>query len=118
MVEWPEPDPLPREITESETAAYRDDGVVRLRGVMSDLWTDQIEAAVRDFIANPSAVRDCPYPPGAFIGEQYLWKRIDAFRDFAFGSPAARIAGAVLGSETINLFNDQIFIKLEGCVEP
>jgi Phytanoyl-CoA dioxygenase (PhyH) len=48
---------------------------------------------------------------GSFLFDSGLVSRIGEFRKFALNGPAGSIAAALLQSETVRFFNDQIFVK-------
>jgi ectoine hydroxylase-related dioxygenase (phytanoyl-CoA dioxygenase family) len=49
--------------------------------------------------------------PGRFFGDLDLWQRLPRFRRYVFESPAAAIAAAVMRSQSVNLFYDQLLVK-------
>ncbi len=51
---------------------------------------------------------------GRFFGDIELAERLPAFRRFALESPAAAIAGAVMGATRVNFFYDQLLVKEPG----
>lgn len=46
------------------------------------------------------------------------WRRIPEYRDFLPHSPAAAIAGALVGGRKVNLFRDHVLVKEPGTLEP
>src|SRR6266481_6166006 len=46
-----------------------------------------------------------------FFVDFQLWQRWPACRDFAFGSPAAAIAAAMMGSRTVCFYHDHLLVK-------
>lgn len=108
-------DNLRRDITSVEFHSYTTDGVVCLRDLFPDHWVRLLADTVERIAAQPEHMLGRPVGPGAFLGDQFVWKRIDEFRDFIYGSPAARIAQAVMNTEVVRLFYDQLFVKPSGC---
>ena len=51
---------------------------------------------------------------GRFFHDTFVWTRNDTCKEFIFESPAADIAGKLMGSRKINIFFDQWLIKEPG----
>lgn len=107
---------LTRKITDEEISAYRDDGVVCLRGLFNAEWVTLLRDAADRDVATPSsmtidATRD---GTGKFFGDTFVWQHIPHLRRFIFESPAADAAAVLMGSQKINLLFDQFLIKAPG----
>jgi ectoine hydroxylase-related dioxygenase (phytanoyl-CoA dioxygenase family) len=101
-------------VTVAERQAYDRDGVVCLRAMFGMGWIEHLRVAVDAVLAAPSQHAEeygKARTSGRFFGDLDLWKRIAAFRDYALHSPAAAIAGAVMGAGKVNLFYDQLLVK-------
>ncbi len=104
-------------ITEEEVAAYRRDGAVCLRGQFDRTWLALLAEAVDRNIAEPG-----PYAhfytgeddPGLFFGDYCNWQRIEGYRRFALHSPAAAIAGRMMGTRKVNFFHEHVLVKEPG----
>jgi ectoine hydroxylase-related dioxygenase (phytanoyl-CoA dioxygenase family) len=110
--------PLPsnpaRGVAAAEKEAYARDGVVCLHGMFDLGWIDYLREAVDAVLAAPGAHAEeygAAGAKGRFFGDLDLWKRLPAFRAYALHSPAAAIAGEVMGSGKINIFYDQLLVK-------
>ena len=55
--------------------------------------------------------------PDGFLLDINMWDEDADFRSFAFESPAAEIAGTLMGSHEVRLFKDQLFIKEPGSLD-
>ncbi len=109
-----------RAISDEERKAYEADGVVLLRGVFDQSWIEFLRDAFAEAVAHPGPLAEDYTPsgnPGRFFGDLDMWQRLEKFRHFVFSSPAARIAAQVMGSDKINFFYDQMFIKEPGTNE-
>jgi ectoine hydroxylase-related dioxygenase (phytanoyl-CoA dioxygenase family) len=99
-------------LTEAEIAAFRADGAVCLRGLFRD-WVETLRRGVEKNIAAPST--DVRLYDGAkggrFFGDYCNWDRIAEYRDFIFNSPAAAIAGRLMGSRSVRLFHEHVLVK-------
>lgn len=111
----------PLRIAEADLAAYARDGVVCLRGLFGPEWTDRLRAAVERNMRDPG-----PWhrgitkagQPGNFYYDSMMWRFDADFRAFALESPAAEIAGRLMGAKATRFFYDQLFIKEPGTIDP
>ena len=103
-----------REIRPQDIADYERDGVTCLRSMFDPAWIDFLRDATDRAMADPGAAAE-EYTParasGRFFGDLDLWKRRAEFRSYAWRSPCAPIAGAMMRSQKINLFYDQLLVK-------
>jgi ectoine hydroxylase-related dioxygenase (phytanoyl-CoA dioxygenase family) len=99
-------------VTDADIAAFRDDGAVCLRGLFGD-WVENLRRGVERNIAAPSA--DVKLYDGSrggrFFGDYCNWDRIPEYREFIFKSPAAAIAGRLMGSRSVRLFHEHVLVK-------
>ena len=97
-------------------ADFRRDGAVCVRQAFSPqmvaLATDAIEANLAAL--SPNAKRASGDDDGAFIEDFCNWQRIDPMRRFIEGSPAAVIAGALMGTSVVRLYHDHVLVKEPG----
>jgi ectoine hydroxylase-related dioxygenase (phytanoyl-CoA dioxygenase family) len=103
-----------RPVTADEIARYDSDGVVCLRELFDLGWIEFLREAVETALAAPGADAEEYTARGAsgrFFGDVDLWKRGPAFRHYVMHSPCAEIAGAIMRSEKINIFYDQLLVK-------
>ena len=111
------PEPL---VSAAERAAYERDGIVCLRGRFAKDWLDLLAGAIEEAMAHPGPHAE-EYTPtggsGRFFGDLELFERLPKFRRFALESPAARIAGEVMGATRVNFFYDQLLVKEPGTAE-
>lgn len=104
----------------ADIAAYERDGVVCLRGMFDADWIAFMREAVAEALANPGPHGESytkAGSPGGFFGDLDMWQRLPGFRRFVFESPAAEIAGRVMGASKINFFYDQLLVKEPGTAE-
>lgn len=105
--------------TPAETARYieefRASGAIRLRNAFDRHWIDSLRDGIEQVLSGAaSALRDEFTPSGKdgrFVSELFAWTRSAVFEDFVRHSPAASIAGGILGSRKVNLLFDQILVK-------
>lgn len=86
---------------------YARDGVALVRGLFVD-WVDRLLPRALELVG--AAARETELT-GERPGLKGLWQREPAFRAFVFDSPAAVLAAAVTGSDTVRLALDQIWAK-------
>lgn len=97
-------------VTQDHIDTYARDGVVCVRGMFDQSWID---------LLRPEAerIRDMPEEEknkGNLFGGKHLWHSQEAFRRYAFESPAAEIVGRIMQSQSIRFFFDQIWTKEPG----
>lgn len=92
---------------------FSTDGVVCLRGLIDRRWLEIVAEAIEDDIAAPG-----PYfhgyqvgGEGSFHGNLRTWEHQDGFRRYCFESPLPPAAQVLLGTNRVNLFYDQLFVK-------
>ena len=101
-------------VTEAVVRTFETDGVVLLPGVIDSNWLDRLQAAVERDIAHPGPhfhgyrTRD---GRGGFHGSMRLWEHDTDFRDYCESSPLPAMAAALLKTDKVNLFYDQLFVK-------
>ena len=99
--------------------AYERDGVVSLRHAFAPEWValiaEGMETAISDAVERDTAFTiSAPGEEGVFYYDTFMWKRIEAFRRFAFESPAADIARRVMRSEGLLFYFDFMLVKEPG----
>jgi ectoine hydroxylase-related dioxygenase (phytanoyl-CoA dioxygenase family) len=99
---------------------YHRDGVILVRGLLSDSWLAKMRRGVDTAAANLSFAGRAITGIGktGFNGDVYMWKLNDDFYNFMLHSPASRYAQQLLGSEVVRHFYDQTFNKAAGCHVP
>ena len=108
---------LPRAITATEIAAYQNDGVVLLPEMFDADWISLLAQGLLQNCENPthrSRVWDRDAEGRTMFWDSQAWQGIEPYRRFIFDSPAAQIAGELMGSEHIHFFFDAIFVRSAG----
>jgi ectoine hydroxylase-related dioxygenase (phytanoyl-CoA dioxygenase family) len=93
---------------------YQRDGAVVVRGVFSESDVDSVRLGIERNLAQPSErqlVASDPDDPGLFVEDFCNWQRIPEYRQFLESSPAADIAGALMGSQEVRLYHDHMLVK-------
>jgi ectoine hydroxylase-related dioxygenase (phytanoyl-CoA dioxygenase family) len=112
--------PVSTPVHAGDIDAYLNDGVVCLRGAFDGAWLAFLADAIELAMAEPGPHAE-EYAgkagKGRFFGDLEVWLRHEAFRRFAFDSPAARIAAEVMQASRINFFYDQVLVKEPGSAE-
>jgi ectoine hydroxylase-related dioxygenase (phytanoyl-CoA dioxygenase family) len=108
-----------RPVTEDERNVYERDGVACLSGIFPTEWIAFLAEAVEEALSSPGphAEEYTHGGPGRFFGDLELAERLPKFRRFALESPAAEIAGRVMGSRRVSFFYDQLLVKEPGTRE-
>tara|TARA_R110002095_G_scaffold90199_7_gene78662 strand:- start:3959 stop:4846 length:888 start_codon:yes stop_codon:yes gene_type:complete len=105
-------------ITADDAAAYRNDGVICLRGALSE---EQLNAARRAFewsLAHPtkSACEFYPSEPGRFYQDLCHPEAAFAYRDVLEHSPVADMIAALWQREDVWFLYEQVFLKEGGAM--
>lgn len=103
----------PPTVTDADLAAFRRDGVVCLRAAIDAEWLAVVAAGIEDDIARPGPFYH-GYDVGDgkwFHGNLRLWETHEGMRRYCLTSPLPALARAMLSTERVNLFYDQLFVK-------
>ena len=115
------PEIPPRPLTHDEIAAYRRDGVVCIRQLYSPAWVEHLTLTLDRIYDSPSPFGPA-LPPGAslpkFRGDVMTWQLDDDVRDFVLQAPTAHVMQQAFGSQKVNFFYDQVFIKKQLTPDP
>jgi ectoine hydroxylase-related dioxygenase (phytanoyl-CoA dioxygenase family) len=109
-----------RDLTADEIATYARDGVICARGLFDGDWTLRMaRASLRDMDRPGRRAREITPAgnPGRYFMDIFMWRHDPDFRAFVFESPAAEIAGQIMGSPRVHFFYDQLFITDPGTHE-
>ncbi len=93
------------------------DGAVCVRGAFTPVEVALVERGIERNLADPSdraLVASRTDDPGRFFEDFCNWQRIAEFGEFLRTSPAAAIAGDLMGSTTVRLFHDHLLVKEPG----
>ena len=99
--------------------AYETDGVVCVRGAFDAHWLAVASEAIEQGRANrgPMYVDYSEQTkPGTYCGDFWTWQQVSAMRSFIFESPAARMAGELMGVASVMLVTDNWLIREAGAV--
>ena len=99
--------------TTEQRAAFALDGAVVLRGVFTD-WVDVIAEGIEANLASPGpyAAENVPSgQAGRFWDDYCNWSRIAPFERVIRESAAAKIAGELMASQSVQLFHDHVLVK-------
>lgn len=103
-------------ISENQIAAWRTDGVVVLRGVVSEDWLDVLREGVDAALAAPSGVSKdyAKDGKGRFFTDHFVHRRFETFRRFLYDSSTAAVAAQLMGAHKINLIDEHLLVKEPG----
>ncbi len=109
-----------RPVTADEIATYEVDGVVCLRGLFDADWVARLRGVVdRSMSAHGSQTREYDTGgEGRFHANMFAWRDDVDLEAFVLQSPAAVIAGALMGASTVSFFFDHLLVKEPGTVNP
>ncbi|MEO0363259.1 MAG: phytanoyl-CoA dioxygenase family protein, partial [Pseudomonadota bacterium] len=72
---------------------------------------------IEDNIADPSErsrIWDRDAEGRVCFYDSQVWRRVEAYRDFAMNSPCAEICGALMGARSVHFFFDAVFVRTPG----
>lgn len=105
------------EIPADQIDAFRRDGVVMLPAMFDAEWIELLRQGLRRHLEAPSPrarVWDRDEHGRTMFWDAMAWHDVDEYQRFVFESPAAEIAGRMLGSSQINFFFDAVFVRSPG----
>jgi ectoine hydroxylase-related dioxygenase (phytanoyl-CoA dioxygenase family) len=100
--------------------AFRRDGAVCVRGAFSPEELSLVEAAIEENLAAPSdraLVASRPDDPGRFFEDFCNWQRLSGIEEVMRASPAAAIAGELMGAERVRFYHDHVLVKESGTTQ-
>jgi ectoine hydroxylase-related dioxygenase (phytanoyl-CoA dioxygenase family) len=112
------PDPI---VAESAVEAYRRDGAVVLRGVLTPAQLSLLEHGIEANLAAPSPlglVASQPDDPGRFFEDFCCWQRIPEYEAVLRDSALPSIAARLMGSRTVRVYHDHLLVKEPGTRQP
>lgn len=114
--------PIAGGIVDDETvAAYREEGCCIVRGLFAADEVEAVRAGIERNLAEPGplfGVASRDDDPGRFVEDFCNWGRIEEYRQIAFESKAADVAGALMGGSTVRLYHDHMLVKEPGTRQP
>lgn len=108
---------LGRHITDGEVATYHRDGVVLLPNMFDREWINLLNEGLDTQLAAPTPrarAWDRDAEQRTMFWDSQAWLRVEQYERFVFESPAAEIAGRVMGASEINFFFDAVFVRSAG----
>lgn len=103
-------------VSEQDIANFQKDGVIVVRGAFRD-WIAPLQAGTAALMANPSPLERTVKPEDGsapFFQDLCNWQRIPQFQDFVLHSGAAKLAAALMRSNTARFFHDHVLVKQPG----
>ena len=104
-------------VTDEQVRTFATDGVVCLRDAFGPEWIEPLRRGIQKNIAEPSdraRFWDSDAEGRTCFFDNQSWLHIDEYRDFAVDSPAAGVAGRLLGATAVNFFYDAVFVRSPG----
>ncbi|MFO0998483.1 MAG: phytanoyl-CoA dioxygenase family protein [Alphaproteobacteria bacterium] len=108
-------------LDEGAVRAYREKGATCLRGLIEPHWLALLAKGIERNLAAPG--RNARHynkgkGTGFFFADAAVWQSVPEYREFLFHSPAAAIAGRLMGARQVHIFFDNIMIKDAGTTAP
>lgn len=108
-------------VDDATVEQYRVDGCTVVRNLFSADEVETVRRGIDRNLADPGplfAVASRDEDPGRFVEDFCNWQRIDEYRQIAFESRAADVAGALMGSNQVRLYHDHLLVKEPGTQQP
>lgn len=108
---------LLRPVTVDEVAAFARDGVVMLPKMFSAGWIELLRRGFDKNVAQPTTrgrVWSRDEDGRTMFWDNRAWRSVTEYRQFIMSSPAAEIAGRIMGSSRVNFYFDAIFSRSPG----
>jgi ectoine hydroxylase-related dioxygenase (phytanoyl-CoA dioxygenase family) len=105
------------EVDSGTVAAFRRDGAVVVRGLVTAEELAQVRDGIERVLAEPGErflVASADDDAGRFVEDFRRWQDVPEYEAFVRGSRAAAVAGALTGSATIRLHHDHTLVKEPG----
>ena len=107
-------------VSEDQIADYARDGAVLIKGLFAD-HVERLRAGVARNMAEPgpyAAENLLPGEGGRFFDDYCNWTRIPEFEEVIRHSDAARVAGELMRSDSVQIFHDHVLVKEPGTSKP
>jgi len=111
---------LPAALSPADIETYQRDGALVLRGAFAG-WVAALRDGFEQNLAQPGpfAIENVGGGErGRFFEDYCNWQRIAPFADFIRRSPAAEIAGRLMGADAVQIFHEHILVKEPGTAKP
>ncbi|MDO8309573.1 MAG: phytanoyl-CoA dioxygenase family protein [Actinomycetota bacterium] len=108
-------------VDDATVSQFRVDGCTVVRGLFTPQEVETVRRGIERNLNDPGplfGVASRDDDPGRFVEDFCNWQRIEEFRDIAFGSRAADVAGALMGSSVVRLYHDHLLVKEPGTRQP
>ena len=108
---------LLRLITSKEIQTYQQDGVVLLSQMFDQDWIETLNKGLDSNCKNTThraRIWDRDEQGRTMFWDSQAWQGIEQYQQFIFHSPAAQIAGHLMGSKEINFYFDAVFVRSHG----
>ena len=108
---------LPKEISQEDIDTFHTEGVVLLKGIFDSDWVALLNEGLNQNYQNPThraRTWDRDSEGRTMFWDSQAWQGINEYQEFIFHSPAAQLAGKLLGSKDINFFFDAVFVRSPG----
>jgi ectoine hydroxylase-related dioxygenase (phytanoyl-CoA dioxygenase family) len=96
---------------------YRNEGVVVLRGVLSNDEIESLRRGIDAVVAEPSPrakVASQSDDPGFFLEDFCTWRDHPEFDSFIRNTSLVPLAAQLMGSRTVRLYHDHVLVKEAG----
>ncbi len=111
------PSRLRRTLTADEVESFRRDGVTMLSSMFSADWVDLLRSGLDAHLDSPTErarIWDRDAEGRTMFWDSMAWHGIEQYQQFVHQSPAAELAGRLLGSQQMHFYFDAVFVRSQG----
>ena len=104
-------------VTRREIEQFQRDGAIRLQNVFDTTWIAAISRGIARNMESPSRFGEFLSPNGKppfFFDDYWNWRSISEFSEYVMKSPAAEIAGRLMGSTCAIFYHEHVLVKEAG----
>lgn len=109
--------PLTRPLTVDEVETFRRDGVIMLPDMFSSDWIEVLRAGLDEHLDRPTErarIWDRDDEGRTMLWDSMAWHGVEHYQRFVHESPAAELAGRLLGSSRVHFYFDAVFVRSHG----
>lgn len=105
----------PYDLTQSQTEAFRRNGFIKLKGVLSPGAVTALRQTLAERLGAAFHTELDGGADGRFLSEEMAWLDDDVLRAFTLSPRIAGICGELLGVDAMRLYHDNLLSKEPGC---
>lgn len=108
-------------LNQQQLADYKDKGVIKVEGLIDEVWVERMLAVIDAQLASPSEWANDGNRGASnnrMFTDRYQWKNNSEINAYIRETPLANVAAQVMGSETARFYFDHMIVKEPGTAAP